>query len=68
MGKEKNDAQEAEKKATDRAVITETQLSSLQTELDRVKDNPSEEVREKVIDKYIQSTEFQKCIAQIGAP
>lgn len=64
LGKEKTDAQEAKKEATDRAVITETQLSSLQTELDRVKDNPSEEVREKVIDKYIQSIEFQKSSAQ----
>lgn len=46
LGKEKNESQIAKKAVMDQTLMAETHLSSLQAELDNVKGNPSDEVRE----------------------
>lgn len=52
----------------DQTLMAETHLSSLQAELDNVKGNPSDEVRDKIIDNFIQSVEFQQSINEIQSP
>lgn len=53
LSKEKNEREIVEKTTMDRALMAETQLTSLWTELDNLKVNPNEELRDRIIEEYI---------------
>lgn len=54
LGQEKNESQIAKKAVMDQALMAKTHLPSLQAKLDNVKGNSSDEVRDKIIDNFIQ--------------